>query len=158
MDRCSLALFSSSVVLLVDLIMHAACIRQGGTVARKSLLIGVHIRCSYKETENLFGFRSSELEVTIINVGGFTKIQSETRPLFGVCYRLGENAPHRLMFACLVPSWVRTGLGGWPCWWRCVLGNGLPGFRSPRHALSLQSGISMSSFQLRLWCHMVIID
>lgn len=84
--------------------MHAACIRQGGTVARKSLLIGVDIRCSYKETENLFGLRSSELEVTIINAGGFTEIQSQTRPLFDVCYRLGEDGSHRLMFACLVPS------------------------------------------------------
>lgn len=86
-----------AVVLLDDLIMHAACIRQGGTLARKSLLIGVHSRCSYKETENLFGFRSSELEVTIINAGGFTEIQSQTCPLFGVCCRLGENGPHRLI-------------------------------------------------------------
>lgn len=100
-DQCSLALFSSSVVLLDHLILRAACIRQGGTRARKSLLIGVYIRCSYKETENLFGFRSSGLEVPIVNAGGFTEIQFQTCPLFGVCHRLGR-AVHIGSYACML--------------------------------------------------------
>lgn len=170
MDQCSLALFSSSVVLLDHLILRAACIRQGGTRARKSLLIGVYIRCSYKETENLFGFRSSGLEVPIVNAGGFTEIQFQTCPLFGVCHRLGR-AVHIGSYACMLSpqlmNWFRIGLGSWPCWWRCVLGNGFWGFRSSCQALALSTcclWISMYSFQLLLRCcfclltAMVIMD
>lgn len=67
---CSLALFSSSVALLDGLIRHAVCIE---TICPLESMADIG---SYKETGDLVGFRSDELEVTIVNAGGFTEIES----------------------------------------------------------------------------------